>query len=477
MTRSPIAIGLDIGGTNMRAARVSAEGEILEKSIIAGSRDPAAAIDKMAGLIAGMLGPDVVAIGIGVPGRVDPEAGEMLSGGFLNLAGTGFRAGFEARFGLPVRLANDCSMALYAEAAIGAARGIRRPVMLTIGTGIGGAAMTDERLAEGRHAGQLGHVVVDHAGEPCLCGRRGCVETTSSGTALGRHLAAAGYGPEARIEAILAAAGSGDERALGVVRAWAGPLRAAIGGLAAAFDPGVVLLGGGLGTRAVEALAFVPDSDSWYPADVRAASLGDDAGMIGSGLAALELAGRTARAREKRVVLLNGVPASGKSSLSKAITEATGWPVLAIDTVKNPFLEMIEGVDRTFNRTLGRASYKAMWSIIAEAPAGSTFVVDAWFGFQPIDVLRDHIARSGVAKVVEIWCHAPPEVVGERYRTRALSGTRPAGHPGESYVPELMALAARATPTGLAPLYDVDTTEPVDTAAMLAWIGHEFGDR
>ena len=80
-----------------------------------------------------------------------------------------------------------------------------------------------------------------------------------------------------------------------------------------------------------------------------------------------------------------------RSELSKA----TGWPVLSLDTIKNPFLGEIEGVDRPFNRKLGRASLKAMFAIVAEAPAGTTMILDAWFGFQPRELVLELIASSG----------------------------------------------------------------------------------
>jgi glucokinase len=167
-------------------------------------------------------------------------------------------------------------------------------------------------------------------------------------------------------------------------------------------------------------------------------------------------------------VLVNGVPASGKSSVARALADATGWPILTLDTIKNPFLTILSPGDRVFNRTLGRASYAAIFDLMADAPAGSTFIVDAWFGFQPREVLEQGLAHAGVSELAEIWCHAPPDVIGARYDARL--GARPAGHPGREYVPELVALAARAAPTGLAPRLDVDTTRPLDTGALAGWL-------
>jgi glucokinase len=474
MTPHLQAIGVDIGGTNMRAARISASGEILEKKAISGSRDRETAMALIMSLIRDLDSPKVAAIGIGVPGRVDSITGEVLSGGFLDLSGSNIRQVIASEFGRPVAIANDCSMALIAENEIGAARGLASAVMLTIGTGIGGAAIENGKIVNGKQsAGQLGHLIVNCNGRTCVCGQRGCVETESSGTALRRHIAEAGYAPEIGIGDILDLARSGDRLAIGVIIAWASPLRAAIGTLSAAFDPGVVVLGGGLGLAAVEALGFVPEQRGWYKTDIRAAQLGDDAGVIGAGLAALMPLPQKST-RGKRVLMVNGVPASGKSSVSHAVSERTGWPVLALDTIKNPFLAHIEGVDRLFNRTLGKASYQAIFAIIRDAPQGSTFIVDAWFGFQPLDLLRDHIAVSGIEKTAEIWCHAPGETLAERYGGRLAE--RLPGHPGEAYISELIELAKRAEPTHVGAVLDVDTTQPPHYDDVAEWAAGELGE-
>jgi glucokinase len=471
METQQYTIGVDIGGTNIRAARISAAGDIICKKIVAGSRDRQTAVGLIFDLIGEMDGPEAIAIGIGVPGRVDAVTGAVLSGGYLDLSGCDFKTLIEKTFAKPVALANDCSMALLGEAGVGAARGVENVVMLTIGTGIGGAAMDKGRIVNGKQsAGQLGHLIVSHSGRLCVCGQRGCVETESSGSALGRHLDEAGYAENTRFEDILPLARAGDERALGVMRNWAAPLRAAIGTLSATFDPAVLLLGGGMGHAAIEALGFLPPPQGWYCTEVRGAALGDDAGVIGAGLAAFDATGHPPRTQTagKRILMVNGIPASGKSRLSHVLSERTGWPILALDTIKNPFLEHIEGVDRLFNRTLGKASYQAIFSVVHDAPAGSTFIVDAWFGFQPIELLQQHLAIAGVTDIAEIWCHAPGEVLAERYAARLEQ--RLPGHPGAAYIPELVELAKRASPARLGPVYDVDTTLPPADEAVIAWV-------
>lgn len=170
----------------------------------------------------------------------------------------------------------------------------------------------------------------------------------------------------------------------------------------------------------------------------------------------------------KTAVLVNGVPASGKSTVARAISQAHGWPLLTLDTIKEAFFAHLGTGDREYNRLLGRASYQAIFALIGDFPDGSTVVIDAWFGFQPVEVLHGHLEKSGVSHVGEVWCHAPPAVIGERYRSRLTM--RHTGHLGEAYVPELIELAGRAKPLGTYPLMAVDTTVPPDMPALAEWL-------
>lgn len=482
MSLRSMAIGIDIGGTNLRAARISGKGEILERISEKSAPDPEVVLTRIAEMTRRLDTPEVSAIGIGVPGRVDAPRRAVLSGGYVNLASASLAERLEEAAGKPVVIDNDCNMALVAEIAIGAGRGHENVVMFTIGTGIGGAIAQDRQIVRGRGtAGQLGHITVDMNGETCICGRRGCVETTSSGTALGRHIARAGLGSNVSADDLFVRRASGDVTASVILDSWAKPLRAAIDAAVAMFDPDLVLLGGGLGVPAHRALADFPPTAAWYQCPVKPAQLSDDAGVIGAGLRALAVVGEGATAQSaplsshraelngaKRAILVNGIPASGKSTVSRGIADRTGWPLLTLDTVKNPFLEALGGGDREFNRTLGRASYQAIWSVVGEAPAGTTVIVDAWFGFQPRQMLEDYLRMAGVEQTAEIWCHAPGEVLAERYGARL--DQRPAGHPGAAYIPELIELAKRAHPLRRGPLFDVDTTAPIDFDAITEWL-------
>ncbi|MGL4308983.1 MAG: ROK family protein, partial [Paracoccaceae bacterium] len=213
------AIGIDIGGTHLRAARVAADGRVLAMAKAESSRDPETVVARILDLVAEVRGPDVQGIGVGVPGQVIAARRKVLSGGYVDLSGTDFADGLERATGLPVVIENDASMALLGEATWGAAKGRANVVMLTIGTGIGGAVLEQGKLLRGRGtAGQLGHLVVMPDGRQCVCGRRGCVETESAGKALAVHLAEAGLPPETRAEDLLSR--PDDPLAVKVLAAW-----------------------------------------------------------------------------------------------------------------------------------------------------------------------------------------------------------------------------------------------------------------
>ena len=474
MASDTTSLGIDIGGTNIRVALVSMAGDILAHTGARSPADPQAVPSLLVDMIALVNDGSAKAIGIGVPGRVDFPKRKVLSGGYLNLAEVALAEIMEKATGLPVILDNDGNMALVAEMAAGAAKGQRNVTMLTIGTGIGGAIANNGQIFRGTTtAGQLGHLTVNVKGRLCACGRIGCVETESSGTALQRHLTEAGFAPGASADALWDVMLAGDVKARQVFLDWAGPLRSAIDTLCATVDPEMIVLGGGAGHAAVRALDLVPTRSEWYHCPVVAATLGDNAGVIGAALAGLDHAGLlNPRRHGKRTVLVNGVPASGKSSISRELGQRTGWPVLSLDTVKNPFIKEIKEVDRLFNRRLGIASYEAIWSLLNDFPDGSTIIVDAWFGFQPLELLDQHLKMAKVEQVAEIWCHAPGDVLAARYEARLAE--RPVGHPGASYIPELIELAKRATPTGRGPQLSVDTTRPVDHDRVKAFVDDVF---
>ena len=286
--RTATAIGIDVGGTQLRAAHVSAAGKVLAWLAEPTATDPHQVIAQMRALVRQLGGVGAAAIGIGVPGRVDARHGRILSGGYVDLSGFSLAESLGEDLDLPVFVDNDGNLALFGEHAVGSARSASTAVMFTIGTGIGGGIIADGMLVRGKSAaGQLGHIAIDRNGERCLCGRVGCIETMSSGTALGRHIAAAGLPDRTSIEDLIARAAIGETTAKRVLAAWAAPMRVAIDTVVATLDPDVVVLGGGLGVAMHSALAGFPAEAPWYQCTVVPAMLGHRAGVIGAGLSAL----------------------------------------------------------------------------------------------------------------------------------------------------------------------------------------------
>ncbi|MFA1284989.1 AAA family ATPase [Citrobacter telavivensis] len=174
----------------------------------------------------------------------------------------------------------------------------------------------------------------------------------------------------------------------------------------------------------------------------------------------------------KTVILINGIPASGKSTITRQLSEAFSLPLLTIDGIKEPFMARFTDIDRPFNRQLGCAAYEVIWSIIGHSPASVVWLVDAWFGFQPRETLLRLLQQAGVEKVVEVWNHITPELAVTRYATRLQA--RKSGHPGEEYLPELALLAARAEPMRLGPVLTVDQAQALDINAVITWIDEQI---
>jgi glucokinase len=170
----------------------------------------------------------------------------------------------------------------------------------------------------------------------------------------------------------------------------------------------------------------------------------------------------------KRLILVNGVPASGKTGVARAISGKGNWPLLALDTIKEALFTHLGTGDREYNRLLGRASYQAMFALAGAFPDGMTVVVDAWFGFQPETVLASHLELAGRPFVVQVWCHAPPAEIGARYAARVAA--RSGGHLGLDYVPELIALAELAKPLPDYPAFYTDTTAQFDLDGFMRWL-------
>jgi glucokinase len=289
-------IGVDVGGTKILSGVVDREGTVLSRNKIespgTSETDVLEALDSAVGAL---LDDRVGAIGFGVPANLDRGTGHVLRATNLPFDDFDLAAHARARFGRPVGIENDANAATLAEWKLGAGRGRSNLVMLTLGTGVGGGLVLDDRLYRGW--AEIGHMVVVANGLPCQgnCHGRGHLEALASGTAADR-VAREVWGGDADAHVLVDRAQAGDEDARARLAEIGGFLGAAIASLANLFDPELVLVGGGFGEAAGD-LVLAPAQetarrDALAPADktlrVVPAELGTDAGLIGSALVGFE---------------------------------------------------------------------------------------------------------------------------------------------------------------------------------------------
>ena len=287
-------LGVDVGGTKILAGVVGADGTVetrRERPTPVGSQDELLA--GVAAAVEELLEPDVAAIGVGLPTRVDRRTGRSSGAVNLPLGDFAFGAWLEQRFSLPARVDNDANAAALAEWRLGAGRGTSDMVMLTLGTGVGGGVVLGGRLLRGWV--ELGHVVVEHDGPPCggACTGRGHLEAVASGSAAAR-LAREAFGEGADAHRLVRLGDEGDPTALGILDGIGRRLGSGIGSLVNVFDPEVVVIGGGFAAagelilapaREVLAREALPPGGE---VPIRRAELGTAAGLIGAGLLALD---------------------------------------------------------------------------------------------------------------------------------------------------------------------------------------------
>ncbi len=186
--------GIDLGGTFVKCGIVSEEGELLIKDKMPTQRgrsfaEIAGDMARLAGALAEKAGVSLSGAGVGSPGVVDSKNGAIVYSCNLNWRNAALAEEMESVLGVPVCVTNDANAAALGEQFIGAGKGFRNVVFVTLGTGVGGGIVIDGKLFEGfRSAGaEIGHTVIRMNGERCGCGRKGCFEAYASATALIRQ--------------------------------------------------------------------------------------------------------------------------------------------------------------------------------------------------------------------------------------------------------------------------------------------------
>lgn len=299
-------LGLDLGGTLVKAGVVDHTGRILSQATVPSAEAAGTDAWTQAGLEAARTAVAALpvgtepprAVGLAVPGAVDPRRAVLVDLVARLDAGNGIdlKAAF-ADLALPVVADNDARAALVGERRWGAAAGIDDVVLITLGTGMGGAALVDgvapgaDRVLAGN---QIGHFTVDLDGALCVCGNRGCAETIASARGLVRLATEAGLdAPDAA--AVFNAALAGDDLAQGLVDRFTAALTAAIVTAIHAYQPDLVLLAGGMmraSAQFFDTVVDAVDQRAWTlprgRVRVAPAILGDHAGIVGAAALAMQ---------------------------------------------------------------------------------------------------------------------------------------------------------------------------------------------
>ena len=304
MTATQYYIGVDIGGTTIKAALIGADFEVLheKRSPTARLDGPAAVIDHLLEALRRALdegrrrfGAGPLAVGVAALGLVDETRGVALASAAVGWRDVSLRTLLEAVTSVPVAVGHDLRAGALAEAQLGAGQGHPSFLFITIGTGVGGAVVLDGIPLIGGfgRAGEIGHLVVHPGGIRCGCGAYGCLETVASATAIEtrfHQLTNRALGTEDIVRRVRL----GDPRAS---RVWSEAIEALADALTAAvllLDPAAIIVGGGVSGAgdtlfAPLGAALARRVTLGIPPPLLAAHLGDRAGVIGAGLLASRL--------------------------------------------------------------------------------------------------------------------------------------------------------------------------------------------
>jgi len=308
-----VVVGVDLGGTNLRTALLSSEGDILDKRKEAthsseGWKKVVARLVNNITLqreIAAQRGLDVAAVGVGAPGVIQMDKGIVVkSPNFPDWNNLPLRDELEQALHIPVIIENDANAAALGEQWRGAGRDISSMILLTLGTGVGGGIVLDKRIWHGADgmAGEIGHMTLIPDGRPCSCGNTGCLEMYASGRGIVQSYCEDPGVPRSSdsvrgitSEKIYQLAGEGDAIARRVMKDMGRMLGIGIANLINIFNPQMIVIGGGVkdawplfidATREeVMRRAFQVPAER---TEIVPTLLGDDAGMVGAAAVAIQ---------------------------------------------------------------------------------------------------------------------------------------------------------------------------------------------
>lgn len=313
--RSGSAVGLDLGGTKILGVLLDvASGEVVREAKIPNPRSSVEdVVDAFRSLTRQLVEhrPPLTSIGIGLAGLVDLDGVLRYGPNVPGIIDFSVRQSLEAAFSVPVVIDNDAAMALRAELDRGAAVGLDDVLLVTQGTGIGGALAVGGQPVRGANgfAGEPGHMLIQRGGHRCACGQLGCWEAYASGAGLvnlwndllaeGRGLdilaRAGGVELDVRGEHVSDAAADGDRDAIEIFERFSSWVAQGLGSLVTLLDPDVVVLGGGLARANEHFLADVQEQMHLFVlgaahrplVPVVGAALGETSGAVGAALAGI----------------------------------------------------------------------------------------------------------------------------------------------------------------------------------------------
>ncbi len=305
-----VYVGIDIGGTQAKIGLVNLKGKVEKTAAydvaFDGYDTPIMETVKKS-LVEflkenGVAGKNIAGIGVSATGQIDVKTGTVIgaAGHIKNWEGCEIKKELKEMFDVPVSVMNDANCAVLAEQWIGKAKGIPDVVMITVGTGVGGGIIADSKILCGvsGSAGELGHFTLRNNGRMCSCGNRGCYEQYASTTVLIKMIRSAvrkGEIPAGLFEdesingKTIFAAYDKNGAVKNCVNKWIGYVADGLVGLVHIFDPGIVLVGGGVSVqeeRFIKPLRELVKSrvmrEYGKRLKLEAASLGNDAGMVGA---------------------------------------------------------------------------------------------------------------------------------------------------------------------------------------------------
>ena len=310
-------IGIDIGGTTIKAGLVDEKCNIIIKDSIPTRAnesyelfiDDIVSFAKKITADAGYTMADIESVGIGCPGSVDDKNGIVTYANNLNLEHAPLGKDISEKIGLPVYLGNDANCAALGEFFALGDETLQNFVAITLGTGVGGGVVINRRIYTGFNgaAGELGHIILKAGGEPCTCGRNGCWEAYASATALIRETErAAKENPSSLLSEMIAenggkangkipfdAAEKGDETAKKVVKNYIEAVSEGIVDVINIFQPEALVIGGGISKQGDSFLNEVRNYVKGFTyghqcnipiGNISLAKLGNDAGIVGAAL-------------------------------------------------------------------------------------------------------------------------------------------------------------------------------------------------